>query len=197
MSRISLFTQIIMIIVAAVIGFYYIKPTVTKIRVTQDLTATYEAEAAKVLDVNVLLKQRIEKIDSVTLGDSDALKRYIPDTVDEIAVMKDLAAIGSDLGIIFSSLTYDGATEESVAEELNTEPKLMSHAFSIETDVNYSELKQLLAALEINNYPLQVDLLDIVPDKTGLLAVSLSIQTFSRVPVSDSEVRAVPPKVIP
>ena len=93
MSKFSYLTQLVMIAIAITIGLLYIKPTVMVIRDTQDKIDNYETETANVSSVNDLLRSKLSQIAGVSITDSDELKRFIPDNLDEVNVLKDIQNI--------------------------------------------------------------------------------------------------------
>jgi hypothetical protein len=170
-----------MIVIAIVIVFVYIKPTFAKIRSTQETTAAYVSESEKVSDVNLLLKKQVAIVDGVAPADVDALKRYIPDTVDDVVVMKDLLAIFTALKLPLNTIGGGGANLAAAENGSN----LVPHSFTVASQMTYTDLKRLLRALEVNDYLLQIDSLNITPSNSGSLGVSLVITTFNRNIVSD------------
>ena len=197
MSKLSLFTQIIMIVVAVLILFFYIKPTIAEVRAVQETTETYEAEAEKVAAVNQLLETQLNKVDSVNQADAEALQRYLPNNLDEISVMKDLSAILATEKITPTDISF---TSSSTVESTSAVPGdiigLTNYLFSISALVTYDELKALLKAIEINDYLLQIDTLEVKPSEdSDSLMVTMELRTFSKtaamladVPVATEEV---------
>ncbi len=191
MSKNSLLTQILMIGVAIAIVFVYIKPTISNIRMTQDTINSYEEEAEKVLAVNNLLAQQVALVDSVRPQDMQALLRYMPDTLDQIAVLKDIDAIFTYAGVKLTDVNYDeknanaNLKNQAAAAEGVIDPLagLDTHGFNVTAEMSYAELKQLLAAFEVNNYLLQIDQLSVLPSESGLLTVELALLAFTRAPV--------------
>ncbi len=168
--------QVLMIIISVVIVFLYIKPTFAKIRTTQETTSAYIEESKKVSDVNLLLKNQVAIVDGVSSADAVALKRYMPDSVDDVVVMKDLLGIFAALKLPLNSIGGGGASSE-VVEKGTT---LIPHTFTISSTVSYVDLKRILRALEVNNYLLQVDSLNISPGQGELLGISMTLTTYSR-----------------
>ena len=186
MSKFSLFTQIVMIVIAVTIGVMYIKPTVAAIKSTQQTTATYKAESDKVLSVNLALKEKIAKVESVKPADVAALKRYIPDNMDEIAVMKDVASIFKSLDVKLKDVSFKGKAEPVAIAEGAAPLPLSTYSFSVATVVSYAELKQVLRAIEVNNYLLQINPLTVTPVKEDdTLTVEMELVTFSRASVTE------------
>lgn len=176
MSKISFLTQIFMIVIAVVIVIIYIKPTFEKIRETQETTAVYITESNKVSDVNLLLKNKIAIVNGVSSSDTEALNRYMPDTVDDVLVMKDILAIFTALKLPLSSISAGSAAGAAALPGV----RLVPHTFSITSQMTYSDVKRLLHALEVNDYLLQIDSLNMTPGTTGLVGVSMSLTAFAR-----------------
>ncbi len=188
MSNFSLFTQVGMIIVAATIVFTYIKPTFANIEKTRTTTDTYIIEADKVKGVDDLLVQKAAKVDAVSAADSAALKRYVPDEVDDVAVMKDIQGIFAALAFPLTSLNAGGASAApSAVSGTIGNVGLVPHSFTVATKLTYDELKTLLKVLEVNNYLLQIDSLTITPGESGLLTISMVLSTFNRVVIAPVE----------
>jgi hypothetical protein len=179
MSKISLLTQIFMIVIAIVIVFVYIKPTFAKIRTTQETTAAYIAESEKVSDVNLLLKKQVAIVDGVSPADIDALNRYMPDSVDDVVVMKDLLGIFTALKLPLGSIG-GGSAGAVVPAEAGAGATITPHSFTLSSQMTYTDLKRLLRALEVNDYLLQIDSLNIAPGAGGLLGIGMTLTTYSR-----------------
>lgn len=181
MSNFSLFTQIGMIVVAITIMFTFIKPTYANIQSIRDLTDTYKTEANKVKDVDDLLIKKASIVDGVSAADTAALKRYVPDAIDDIAIMKDIQAIFTGLAMPLLSLAANGGSASAVTVDgVTGTGGLVSHSFTLATKVSYDELKTLLKVVEVNNYLLQVDELSITPSESGSLGVTMALTAFSR-----------------
>lgn len=197
MTRLSLITQITMIVVAVTIAVMYIKPTVSHIRAVQDTTIQYNEEIKKVSAVNALLAQKKSVIDNnVSESDATALKRYIPNKIDSVAVMKDIVTICNQIGITGIDVRYDGGGNDNGdgggAEDADSEYRGMrKHTFTVTAPMTYAGMKKLLAALEVNDYLLQIDGLSAAPDESGLLAVEITLATFSLASRTETEKPAV------
>ena len=189
MNRSSLFTQLVMIIVAVVVGIMYINPTVTKIKTTQDSNDLYKQELTKISAVNDLLSAHVMKIDSVPLQSKQALLTYVPDSIDELIVMRDLQAILAASNIEASTLVFDGdgesdgntSTNGSNNEEIAVEfSPYTRYTFTVDFETTYEQLKNFFGLIETNNYLLEISSLEINPAESGLLSVKISLTAFSR-----------------
>ena len=200
MNPFNLFFQISMIAIAVTIGVLYVNPTLKEIKITQANSLIYIEEISKVSAVNDALADKIAYIDNLSLANKQALLKYLPDKIDEVAVLKDLKSILSLQSIEPKTLTYKGTvdqkeTPDSFGDSIDsTNSGLITHQFEISADITYTDLKGLLKALEVNNYPLSITALTVNPSENGFLAVDISLATFSRqleintvsVPVNDS-----------
>ena len=182
MNKVSLITQVIMIVVAVTIVLMYIQPKISTIRDTQDITTSYQTETENVSAVNASLKAKIAAIEAIAPQDAQALARFIPDTVDEISVLKDISNIVEAGSVSTYDVAYDGdSSAKAVAEaEAVLPPGVTEHYFSISFESNYSQLKSVLSLLETNNYLLQVANLKVATGKEGFLTVDLSVVAFAR-----------------
>ncbi|MCU0678630.1 MAG: hypothetical protein MUF19_03555 [Candidatus Pacebacteria bacterium] len=195
----SPFIQLFMVILAVAILLLYIQPTIESIRATQDDIAIYQNELDRVTEVNDILRTHTNTINTLPLSDVQALERYIPSTIDEIAVMRDLQLLVNEIGITLTALEYGGpaaaaeADGSAVTETESNNEELVSTTFSLGVETSYAGLKALLRALEVNNYQFTVAGADIVPGETGLLSVSLDLVTYAlRAPSSGTDVSVMP-----
>lgn len=183
MSKVSLFTQIGMIVIAITIGIMYIKPTVTNIAKIQTTTTSYHEEADKVSAVNRLLSDQVAKVGNINPGDTAALNRYMPDTIDEMAIMKDITTVFDQVGVAITDISYGGAAEGGATNEAATTnlAGVTLHPFEVSANASYVDLKNVLAALEVNDYLLQIDSLTATPnEEDDTLAVTMNFSTFTR-----------------
>lgn len=188
MSRISLLGLVGMIVVAVTIGIMYIKPTVSDIRVIEQSTIKYKAEIEKVSEVNTTLAAKLAELDALTPADTDALKRYLPDTVDEVAVMKDITQIFATAGAPVDGIVYAAPISSDVSIDSDiVDPYLglQKYNFTVQTTLDTVKLSQILSALEVNDYLLQVSDIKVAPSKDSSdLSVSMTLTAFSRSPVT-------------
>ncbi len=179
----SPFIQLFMVVLAAAILMLYIKPTITDIRSTQDQIDTYAYELDRVTNVNELLRTHAGEIDALPLSNIQALERYLPSRIDEIAVMRDLQLIADEVGVQLVTLEYAGSdSTESADPSLQVSSpgnRPITTKFRLGVSARYEELKSLLAAIEVNNYQLSVDTADITPAENGLLNADIILVAYS------------------
>lgn len=169
-----------MVILAIAILLLYIQPTVANIRAVQDEIAIYQSELDRVTDVNTLLGQHVEKINLLPLSDIQALERYLPTTIDEIAVMRDLQLLTTEVGVTLLELSYKGVDGGSASEgDVSLADAPVVSAFELGVEGSYQDIKRLLGAIEVNNYQLTVDSVDMSPEEDGNVNARLTLFAYS------------------
>ena len=182
MNKFSFLTQIGMVVVAVVIVIMYIQPKITSIRQIQDLTNQYETETLNVSQVNESLKSKIIAIEAINPQDTQALARFLPDRVDDIAVQKDISLMLESQSITLYDIGYKGSTADKQASEdaINEYNSAVEYYFSATFESTYAQLKNILSLFESNDYQLQVSNLKISESAQGKLKVELNLTTFAR-----------------
>ncbi len=182
MNKFSFLTQIGMVVVAVMIVLMYIQPKISAIRDIQDLTTQYETETQNVSQVNEDLRSKIMAIEAINPQDSKALGQFMPDEVDEIAVLKDLSTMLELQAITLYDVEYKGSNSQAQALEgaLNEYNSAQEYYFTATFSSTYEQLKSTLALFETNNYMLQVSNVKISEGTTDLLTVEINLTTFAR-----------------
>jgi hypothetical protein len=181
MNKFSLLTHMGMIAIAVAIVLIYIQPKISSIRDTQDLITSYEIETEKVSQVNESLRAKIAAIDSIAPDDLQALARFVPATIDEISVLKDMEAILVSQSIDDFEIAYKGNNAgQSSDEEVTSEyGPVTENYFSASFETDYQQLKSLLALVETNDYLMQITNLKISEAADDLVKVDMSLTTFT------------------
>ncbi len=188
----GLFSQIALVLLSLGIVFTYIKPALSQIAQTQNTISVYQVEQAKVSEVNTKLDRVVSAVNRVSSDDRQRLLTYMPDMVDTVSVPRDLNAIAKAAGVILSQIKYEGPRESSEPAQFN-DPSLLTttpdaefkpeaHIFSFVFDASYEQIKDVLAALEKNSYPLEVHDMNIEKTEGGFLQVTMKLVTYDRIP---------------
>ncbi len=186
----GLLSQIALIILSVGIIFTYISPALDEIKKTQDTIGVYQSERAKVSDVNLKLEQVAAKLNSINSDDQKRLITYMPDSVDTVAVPRDIKAIADRSGLILDQVSYVGAEESSsdtlidpsmVNQTASSQTDPEAHTFAVNFEASYEQIKRFLADLEKNAYPLEVHDLVIKKSEEGFLSVEMKIVTYDRI----------------
>ena len=172
----GLFTEIIIIAISVGIVFTYIQPTFAEITKTQDDILVFRTERQKIAEVNQELAALVSKVDSVSALDRRKLLTYLPDQVDTVAVPRTLSFIVEDAGLILNQISYGGALKTN---NMVDETAPVAHVFSLQVEGTYAQIKQLLALMERNEYPLEVTSLSISVLNGGFLSAQMQVVTYS------------------
>jgi hypothetical protein len=186
----GLFSQIGMIIVAVALIVTYVQPAFAKIGLVQDNIEVYREERKKVISVNSQLATLVSRLDSISNEDKRELLTYMPDSVDVIAVPRDLAIISNEAGVLYKNATFLGLVDDSreLAEEPGVTPAL-KYEFTLSVEGTYGQIKNLFKLMEQNNYPLEVQSFNIKQIFGGFLAADIKIATYGyREPVTSNTI---------
>ena len=184
----GLLSQISLIVVAVALTMTYVKPMFVKISDVQDKIALYQEEKDKVSVVNQKLATLVQQVNAVSLEDQKRLLTYMPNSVDTIAVPRDIEAIATEAGVLVRSITYDGPIAIPVADGQVTSSTPEPHAFLIEFESSYEQLKAVLTSFEQNHYPLEVSEMEVRKLEGGFIGSSIKIITYDRtLPVVEAQ----------
>ncbi len=180
----GLFAQIGMVVVSIAIIITYVEPAFSQIGEVQDNIAVYRQEREKVSLVNGTLDSLLQTQKSVSITDQNKLMTYMPDeeSIDVIAVPRDLAIIAVQAGVIYRNAGYTGGNNASAqsnqdADASMQEPKKFTFNYAVEG--SYNQLKTLFRLLEQNHYPLEVTELSIDKIDGGFLSVTMELTTYA------------------
>ena len=174
MSAQGLFTQLGMIVISIAIIITYIQPAFADIAVMQDDIVIYENELKEASEVSTKLSGFVLKLEGVTSDDRRRLLTYLPNTVDEIAVQRDLSLIAKEAGVLYISSPYTGTVDNIASEDLPSQS-----TFDLSVEGTYGQIKNLLRLMETNHYLLEIVNLDITRTEGGFLSADFSLVVYS------------------
>jgi hypothetical protein len=178
----GLFAQVVMIAVSVAMIFTYIKPSFTQMTDTQNTITVYQEEISKVAQVNEKLQSLVGEMEGVSSDDKKRLLAFMPDSVDTIAIPRDIQAIADDVGVLVRDISYEGPIKILPSVDGTTDPSIPEqHIFELSFESSYGQLKQVLKAFEENRYPLEVSKLDITKTEGGFLNVAMQIISYDSV----------------
>ncbi len=199
--------QIILLVTAVVIVFTVIKPKFDSIRQAQVEALSYQSAVDNIGQYNARLQQLTDQAGAISAEELAALYRYLPESVDAVAVGRDINNIADKNGLLLLDVVPKDGVEIVVDAEAApaTDPAvmdpamlpvegtyaegqpsrkssvLMSHAFAVEVIGTYDSMKSMLEDLERNDYPLRVVEFSFGVDEEGsdLVEYSLVLETYS------------------
>ncbi len=178
----GLFTQIAMVILAGGIIFTYIKPEFTEISDVQDNIEVYKTEREKVSSVNLKLASLVATLDDISPDDQHRLFTYLPDTVDDIAILRDLLLISLESGVLYKDASYAGDSKKSKRSSNNrssAELLPLKQEVTLSVEGTYSQLKNLFTLIEQNHYPLEVHAITVAQVDEEFLGATITLVTYS------------------
>lgn len=179
----GLITQIGMLIISASIIFTYIQPAFGEVAKIQDNIQTYKVERDKVVIVNSQLSKLVADMESVSPEDQRKLLTYMPDSVDELNVLRDLHLITQQSGVLYKDVRYMGPAERGSKKKnrANSEEEFGpdGYQFGLSVEGTYDQLKNLFRLVEQNNYPLEVQSVAISKLEGGFLGAEIIFVTYS------------------
>jgi hypothetical protein len=180
MKPIGLITQIFVIGLAIAIVALYVRPTFAEIGDIQNKVQEFSLERERVTETNSVLAAYVLDLQSVTVNDRNRLSTYMPQLLDEVAVLRDIENIAQNSGVNYSEIQYTGEriddSEESRLLEVVNLPQ--QHEFTIVVQGGYSMLKNFFSMLEQNEYPLQVYSLQINALDGDFLSADVTVVTY-------------------
>ena len=178
----GLFSQLALIILSGLLIFTYIKPSLVRVKETEDRISLYKEQRMKVQGVNDKLVTLKAAVDNVSETDQKNLLVYMPNTVDTIAVPRDIKSISDDAGVVLDEVRYIGPIKQNIGTELDeaVKNKPEAHVFEVSFKGSYEQIKKVLASFEKNVYPLEVHELHIEEQEGGFLKASLKLHTYNR-----------------
>jgi hypothetical protein len=187
MKSLGLFSQLISVAVAVVIGYFYVQPTIIEIGVIQGDSSQYETERKKIEAINNQLAMNIATFESIPRIDKERLATYMPRSIDEVSVMRDISFIIELAAVTNTALSYDGplANEKTIFSQDNDsdssslgQQAASPHSFTVGVQGTYAEVKEFLRLLEQNEYPLEVHNLSLETTEAGGMIAVMKLVTY-------------------
>jgi hypothetical protein len=161
--RFTLITQVLLLSLSSAIIFLFIKPAFGEIKTIQDNVLVYSDAVEKASDYNDRLKELLALRDSFSQNDLAKLERFIPSSIDDVAVMHEIEAIFASQGIEITTLSAKEVpvaviqvfVEGGVLQE-NIDATTVAQDFEVVFTGSYDTLKVVLGVLESNARLLEV-----------------------------------------
>jgi hypothetical protein len=186
----GLFTQIGMVIVAVAIIIMYVKPTFFEIGSVQDTIGVYNKKREEVETVNSKLSSLLSSISNVPNEDNRRLYTYMPDEVDEIAVLRDLVFISNESKVVYKDSKFIGVAKDNGSQNLENVSNLPRvYTFTLSVTGTYESLKKLFSLLEKNDYSLEVQGLNVTKSEGDFLETEIELVTYAyQEPIIDNKI---------
>lgn len=162
----SFISQIVLVIVAILVAFMYIRPGFSDISVQQDEYQQIQSAIATADEFSRTLNQLQSQVASISQSDRDALETYLPDEADQITTMWILDTVASEAGVQIDSISVadndsaeDGGANDNDFDTVAGESIVGTEAasgvtFSVDVSGSYNAFKEFLRLIEQNEFPL-------------------------------------------
>lgn len=202
----NLFTQIGLVIAAIVIGVIFIRPQFTVIAETQDNISDIRDLIADTKELNRVLLEKANIVQSVSAQNQDRLDEYLPTEVDELGVMADVSAMADISNVTISEFTKIESAQVTSREDAfsannnaqgqtEEDTSLESTEFSLTLLGTYEPVQAFLRLIAVNNYPIVIKNLEVVRSQARseeIASNSLSVEVTFEVPHFTSVERVMP-----
>jgi hypothetical protein len=180
MKPIGLISQIFVIGLAIAIVVLYVRPAFAEIGVIQNKIQEFSLAREQVTETNSVLAARVSELESITVNDRNRLATYMPQLLDEVAVLRDIEIIAQNSAVNYSAIQHNGERidDSEDARLLETVDLPVQQEFFITVEGGYSTLKDFFSMLEQNEYPLQVHALQISALDGGFLSADVTVVTY-------------------
>ena len=148
-------------------------------RQVQDDIVLYQQEQQNVSEVNAQLAALVAAVRSVPAAEQARLVTYLPDTVDTINIPRVLQFMAQETGVILSQVSYAGTQDQAASRGQVVAAGPVPHAFSFTIEGAYGQIKDMLRALEVNEFPLEVTSLTVRPIDGDFLQAQVTVKTYS------------------
>lgn len=168
-------TPLILIIVSVGLFFTYIDPQYKRLQTVKAEHAQYKSALTNSKEIISNRNALAEKYDSFSTADIEKLEKMIPDKVDNVRLVMDIAGIAAQSGITISKINVvenQTLPEEGVEQKLNT----ISLGFSFTAD--YTNMKEFMQNLEKSLRIVDVESIVLKTDEKGLNTYEVVLKTY-------------------
>ena len=156
-------TQILLIVIAVVVIFTYVRPKLAEISQIQDEVAQYEEAVNKATEFNQLLASLLSQSADFSQEEIKALERYLPSEFDGATVARDLSIVANQANVVISSIALeevakerDRSNRDTGVDDSGTETGLLTQNITISIIGQYADAKEFISLVENNAYPLEL-----------------------------------------
>ncbi len=181
----------------------YVRPTFGEIAKIQDDLARYQSTVSKASELNSALQGLIATEKNIDTRDQDRLKTYLPFSINNVTVMRDIQNIFNVMGVQLSALNSASVDAIAVPMVEGDEPKVASgqklvfRDFEVSFAGTYEDLKRVLSMIESNAYALEVvnlafestpnpsDTEQEIGLQPGMMQYDLTLRAYALPPISN------------
>lgn len=180
MKPLNLISQICVIGAAIGIVLLYTRPAFSGIADTQGQIAEYKTLRQKIEGVNAQLSQYAGAIDSIPISDVQRLETYLPQTVDEVAVMRDVQEIAEQSALLVQSVDSEiPSGVQSSSDFADRYPNVSRSYITLSANGSYEDIKNFLDKAAQNQYLLEASMLELSRLQDGLVNLTVTFAVYA------------------
>jgi Tfp pilus assembly protein PilO len=186
MQNLSLVKSIFFLLTASIIGYFFIIPQVSNIRLNQDQKSVFDAEVNRIAGVTQSLLQFQSAIASTPVADRQKLIRFLPAELDDLLIMRDIEALLTTNNLTLKDIEAQ-PKDESFFDEVAIEGEVLSlpaantgvSLFEVTFQGTYTSIKNFLLFSEQHPYIIELREVKIEPlESTAVLEVEAVIAVY-------------------
>lgn len=184
MQNLTFIKTTILVVIGAVVAYFFTAPLVTDIRENQERRTMFENEVSRVEAVNQILLNYQRTINSIPVQDRQKLARFLPQDIDEMILLRDIEMLLSQLNITPSDLSIGGASQQNQNQTSfefgdSSVPGQLHVDVQFNFEETYEVIKNLLLYSELHPYIIQITNMEMVPDpETDLVNANVTVRVF-------------------
>lgn len=184
-----LFLPIAGIVIALALFFVYVQPTFQEVKLIEAETAQYREAVGHAAELERRINELKSRQSSIALSDLERLEAFLPDRVDDVALLMDLSALASEHGLTFGNLNeaQDGADlpaedpEEFGAfdDEASAAKPYTPHDVTFAVSGSYAGFRSFLADLERSLMLAEVMSITFTESEGDALSFNMRVRFYS------------------
>jgi hypothetical protein len=183
-------TPIFSIIIALVVFFFYSKPILTEMKVTQGQTAQFVEAASKAEELNRELSTKLNQKRNYSPENLERLDVLVPREINEVKILTDLNEMARSRNMLFGNVNVEGGDEAGSSDaEGMAAPQTISYEDIGNTEITFSligtydQFKSFLADLEQSLVMLEVTNITFNVGEGDLQQYELAVRLFALPPI--------------
>lgn len=186
MNPLGLFSQISAAVIAITIGYFYVQPTVEQIGQIQTDIVVYQTERQEIESIIAQLDRKVAEYESISPANKTMLDTYMPTSIDDISIMRDLSFIIEQANLRSTALSYNGVTDgNATVLQRSANPNTVladrsatPYSFTVSVNGEYAQIKDFLRILEQNEYPLDVYNMSLSADQFDRINSTMTLVSY-------------------
>lgn len=178
------------LLVTVALFFVYIKPTFDAIRLVEDETHEYREAIDNAENLQIRLDELIQEQNTLSIFDLERLEVMVPETINEVLVLIDLAGLAEKHSLFMNEITVDTEGELSTlaandtiptppsgGEELPEELQEVNIGFSVIG--SYEQFKAFVRDIEQSLVFMEIFEISFVETEGELFTFDMIIRTYA------------------